>query len=81
MNHVGRVTIELGNYFSFPDNFKKLFNEGHEALKSIFRISLGASELHSSNYTIEMLSYTASKVVRTENRKKIGERTVEELAG
>jgi len=56
-----------------------MFNDGDEALKSIFRISLAANKLNSSNYTIKMLSYTASKVVRTESNKKIGERTVEEL--
>jgi len=37
--------------------------------------------LHSSNYTIKMLSYTASKVVRTESNKKIEERTVKEIVG
>ena len=81
MNHVGRVAIELGDYFSFPVNFKKLFNDGDVALKSIFRIILAANKFPSSNYTVEMLSYTASKVLSTESRKKIGQRTVEEIVG
>jgi len=33
MDHVGRITIELGDYFSFPKNFKKLFNDNDQALK------------------------------------------------
>jgi len=81
IDHVGRVTIELGDYYSFPDNFKKLFKDGAMALKSIFKIGLIANEFPSSNYSIEILSYTASKVVRTETRKKIEERDVVELVG
>ena len=66
---MGRVTIELGDYISFPYNFKKLFNDGDVALKSIFRIILAANKFPSSNYTVEMLSYTASKILSTESRK------------
>ena len=69
MDHVGRITIELGDYFEFPDNFKKLFNDNDQALRWIFRIGLAASELHRSNYTIKMLSYKASEILRTERRK------------
>ena len=81
MDHVGHITIKLADYFSFPKNFKKLFNDNDQALKWIFRFSFGASDLQSSNYTCEMLSYTASRILGWERRKRIEERTVEELTG
>ena len=58
IDHLGLITIELGEYFLFPDNFLKLFNEGDSGLKSIFQISLA----HKTPYTIEMVSYTVSKI-------------------
>jgi len=71
----------LGDYFSFPGNFKKLFNDIDSALNSIFKISLAPNKMHRSNFTCEMVSYTASKVVGITRGKKIAERSRKELAG
>ena len=46
----GKMTLLLGDYMSFPDNFKKLFNDGDSELKSIFKIDL---IYHKLNHTIE----------------------------
>ena len=81
IDHLGQVTIELGDHFSFPDNFEKLFNDGDIKLKSIFRVSLLPNSYHKLNYTIEMTSYSSSKLQGIIRRKKIGERTVKELVG
>ena len=32
IDNIGQITILLGDYFSFPENFKKLFNEGDSKL-------------------------------------------------
>jgi len=63
IDHLGLITIQLGDYFSFPDNFKKLFNDGDKALSSIFKISLAHKKFRSSNFTCEMVNYTPSKIV------------------
>jgi hypothetical protein len=81
IDHLGQITIELGDYFSFPDNFEKLFNDGDSELKYIFQLSLLPNPVHSLNYTIEMASYSASEHQGINRRKKIGERTVKELVG
>ena len=81
IDHLGQITIELGDYFSFPDNFEKLFNDGDLKLKSIFQVSLLQNSFHRLNYTIEMTSYSASELQGINRRKKIGERTVKELVG
>jgi len=33
IDNLSRITIVLGDYFSFPDNFEKLFNDGDSELK------------------------------------------------
>jgi hypothetical protein len=81
IDHLGKITIELGDYFSFPDNFQKLFNDGDSNLKYIFQVSLLPNSFHSLNYTIEMTSYSSSEHKGINRRKKIGERTVKELVG
>jgi len=82
MDHLGHITIKLGNYFSFPDNFEKLFNDGDIALSSIFKIRLAPNNQNErSNFTLEMVSYTASKVVGIKRGKKIAERSRKELVG
>ena len=81
IDNLAQVTIKLGDYFSFPDNFKKLFKTGGSELESILEISLVNNKLHKLNYTIEMVSYTASKIVSTIRRMKIGETPVKELMG
>ena len=43
IDHLGQITIALGDYFSLPDNFEKDFNDGDIKLKSIFQISLAAN--------------------------------------
>ena len=64
IDHLGYITIKLGDYFSFPDNFEKLFNDGDSALNSIFKISLATNkQINRSNFTFEMISYTASTVI------------------
>jgi hypothetical protein len=40
IDHLGQIIVELGDFFSFPDNFEKLFNEGDSELKYIFQVSL-----------------------------------------
>jgi len=72
------MTLLLGDYMSFPDNFKKLFNDGDSEFKSIFKIDLIN---HKLNHTIEMLSYTASSVIEAKREKKIGEMSIKELVG
>jgi len=81
IDNLGKITIELGNYFSFPDNFEKLFNEGNSVLNLIFQISLNANPFHEMNYTIEMMSYTTSKIAGIKKSKTIGERSIKELLG
>ena len=70
MDHLGEITIKLGDYFVFPDNFEKL------ELSSIFNINLAVNPFHKLNYTVKMVSFTASKVLEVVKRKKIGERSI-----
>jgi len=81
VDHLGQITIEFGDYFSFPDNFKKLFNNGDSELKYIFEVILLPNSFHSLKYTIEMTGYSASELKGINILKKIGERTVKELVG
>ena len=81
IDHLGQITILLADYFSFPDNFEKLFNDGDSELKYIFQVSLLPNSFHKLNYTIEMTSYSASELQGINRRKKIGERNVKELVG
>ena len=62
IDHLGQITIELGDYFSFPNNFEKLFNDGGKELKNIFQVSLLPNLFHKLNYTIDMVSFTTSKI-------------------
>jgi hypothetical protein len=81
IDHFGQITILLGDYFSFPDNFLKLFNDGDSGLKAIFQISLATNPFHTLNYTIKMVSYTASKIIGFKRKKKIEEMSIKELVG
>ena len=81
IDHLGQITIELGDYFSFPDNFEKLFSNGDIKLSSVFEVSLLPNLFHRLNYTIKITSYSASELQGFNRRKKIGERTVKELVG
>ena len=81
IDNLGQVTIELGDHFSFPDNFEKLFNNGDMEWNSAFQVILLSNSYHKLNYTIEMASYSASELQRIIRRKKIRERTVKELVG
>ena len=81
IDHLGLVTIVLGEYFSFPDDFMKLFNDGDSELKSIFKISLAVNEFQKFSYTFEMVSYKPSKMAGVKRGKKIGDRSVQELMG
>jgi len=69
MDHQGQITIKLGDYFSFPDEFKKLFNGGDIELQSTFKINLMANKFHKLNHSIEMVSYTASKILEIKRVK------------
>jgi hypothetical protein len=66
IDHLGYLTIKLGDYFSFPDNFEKLFNDRDSEFMSIFNIDLTPNPIDKFNYTIEMVSYTTSKVAGIE---------------
>jgi len=81
MDHLGQITIVLGDYSSLPDDFEKLFNDGDSALNSIFKISLAQKKIHSSKYNCEIVSYTASKIVEIKRGKKIAERSRKEIVG
>ena len=81
IDHLGQITIELGDYFSLPKNFDQLFNSRNSELESIFQISLTANPFHKLNYTIEMVSYTASKIIEVKRGKTIEERSIKELMG
>jgi len=81
IDHLGKITIVLSDYLSFPDNFQKLFNDGDTELKYIFQVSFLHKSSHSLIYTIEMTSFSASEHQGINRRKKIGERTVKELIG
>jgi len=81
IDHLGQITIKLGDYISFPNNLEKLFNGGDNALNSIFKISFTHNPFHKLNYTIEMVSYTASKIVGIKRTKKIEEKSIKELVG
>ena len=61
IDHLGQIAVELGDYFSLPDTWNKLINDGDK----IAKISLAHNKFHQLNYTIEMVSYTASKIVET----------------
>ena len=61
IDSLGQITIELGDYFSFPNNFKKLFNDGDVKMHSIFHLSI-PNLSHSFRNTIEMTSYSASEL-------------------
>ena len=62
IDHLGKITILLGDYFSFLDNSIKVFNDVE-------------------NHTVEMLSYSASKIIGIKRGKEIEERSVKELVG
>ena len=62
IDHLGQINLLLGDYFSFPDNFVKLYNDGDSEFRSIFKISLITNPFHTQNYTIEMVSYGTSKI-------------------
>ena len=81
MDNLGQITITLSDYFTFPDDFEKLFNEDDSDLNSIFKISLKANEFPNSNFTIEIKSYSPSKITEIKIRKNIGERSMKELLG
>ena len=66
IDHLGHIIIKLGDYFSFPDNFEKLFNDRDSEFMSIFNIDLTPNPIDKFNYTIEMVSYTTSKVAGIE---------------
>jgi hypothetical protein len=36
IDHLAQISIVLGDYFTFPENLQKLFNEGDIKLKSTF---------------------------------------------
>jgi hypothetical protein len=81
IDHLGQITVLLGDFFSFPDNFEKMFNDGESEFNSIFKMGLTANPFHKLNYTIEMVSYTASKIIGVKRGKEIGEMSIKELAG
>ena len=81
IDHLGQITLILGDYFSFPDNFEKLFNNGDSEYISMFNISLATNPFHELNYTIEMVNYTASKIIGIKRGKKTGEKSIKELVG
>jgi hypothetical protein len=81
IDHVGLITIKISDYFSFPDNFKKLFNGDDNKLKKIFKIRLITHPSHRLSYAIEMVSYLASEIEVVKRGKKIGERSIKELVG
>ena len=56
-----------------------MFNEGNSELNSIFNISLDANLPHWRNYTIKMVSYTASKIIEIKKGEKISESSVDQL--
>jgi hypothetical protein len=64
-----------------PDNFEKLFNEGDNEFTSIFQFILVDNPFHKLNYTIKLVSYTASKIINNKKGKQIGERSIQELVG
>ena len=78
---MGQITIELGDYFSIPDNFKKAFNDGENELKSILQISLAPNKFHKLNFSCEAVTYKAPKIVGNKRGIKIGESSVKELVG
>jgi len=47
----------------------------------MFNISFTANPFHKLNYTIEMVSYTSSKIIEIKREKKIGEMSIKELVG
>jgi len=60
---------------------EKLFNDGDNKLNSIFKISFTDNPFHKLNYTIELVSYTAPKIVGIKRAKKIEEKSNKELDG
>jgi len=42
---------------------------------------LAFNPFHQLNYTIEMVSYTTSKIIETKKEKKMEERSIKELVG
>jgi hypothetical protein len=81
IDHLGQINIELGDYFSFPENSEKLFNEGDNELKNIFKVSLLPNSFHKLNYTIDMVSYTTSRIIEIKRAKKMEEKSIKELVG
>ena len=63
IDHLGQINLLLGDYFSFPDNFEKLYNDGDSEFRSIFKISLITNPFLKLNYTIEMVSYGTTKII------------------
>jgi hypothetical protein len=76
IDHLGQINIELGDYFSFPDNFEKLFKDGDSELKCIFKVSLIPNSFHKLNYTINVVSYTTSRVIEIKRAKKMEEKSI-----
>ena len=81
IDHLGQITILLGDYFSFPDNFEKLFNDGSSEIKSIFTLGLTPNSFKNMNYTIEMVSYVPSRITGIKRGTSIGEGSIKELVG
>jgi len=81
IDHLGQIIIELGDYFSFPKNFEKLFSGDDNDFDSVFKISFADNPFHKLNYTIKMVSYTTSKIVGTKRAKKMEEKSIKELVG
>ena len=40
IDNLGQLNLTLADYFSFPDNFQKLFNDHDIELNYIFKIGL-----------------------------------------
>jgi hypothetical protein len=81
IDNLGKITVLLGDYISFPGNFEKLFNDDESEFNSIFNIVLANNPFHKLNYTIEMVSYTVSKIKGVKKEKKMEERSIKELVG
>ena len=81
IDNLGYGTVELGDYFAFPKNFGELVNKNFSDSDSIFKISLAANQKKKLNYTLELVSYSASYILGVKRGKKIRERSVKELRG
>jgi hypothetical protein len=81
IDHNGQISIELGDYFSFPDNYEKLFNDGDNKFDSILKFSFAGNPFHKLNYTIEMVSHTTMMIVGIKRAKKMEDKSIKELVG